>query len=149
MEIKNLNPFKEKTNTENLAVMLTYNCQMECSYCSIDRSRPDMPEDVLFKSIDLLLTSPLEEVELQFFGGEPLLRWDLIKKGINYAQRKSQQKNKKIKYLLTTNGLLLDEEKTSFLKKYKITVMFSLDGDEKTQLQNRPLINQKNTPRNY
>lgn len=121
--------------------MLTYNCQMKCPYCAIDRSNPDMPEQVLFQSIDLLLTSPLKEVELQFFGGEPLLRRDLIKKGINYAQKMSRGKRKKIRYLLTTNGLLLNEQNISYFKKYPFTVMFSMDGDKETQVRNRPLIN--------
>jgi len=140
METKSLNLFSQKSNIQNLAVILTYKCQMDCVYCFMDRNRPDMLEDVLFKSIDLLFTSPYEEIELQFFGGEPLLRWNLIKKAINYSQRKAYTKEKKIKYLITTNGLLLDKTKLNFLKKYKTTIMFSIDGDKNTQLENRPFI---------
>jgi uncharacterized protein len=146
MELKNLNHTEARTNLENLAVMLTRNCQMNCRYCFIKRNQPDMGQSTLFRAIDLLLTSPLEETELQFFGGEPLLRWDLVKKGIIYAQNKSREKGKKMRYLLTTNGLLLDGEKLDFLKQYKTTVMFSFDGNEKTLAENRPLINQKKYP---
>lgn len=146
MDPENLNHTETRTNLKNLAVMLTHNCQMDCRYCFLLRNRPDMNQLTLCRAIDLLLTSPLEEIELQFFGGEPLLRWDLIKRGIVYAQNKSSEKEKKMKYLLTTNGLLLDDKKLGFLKKYKTTVMFSFDGDEKTLVRNRPLINQKKYP---
>lgn len=103
-----------------------------------------MTEEILCKSIDLLLTSPCEEVELQFFGGEPLLRFDLIKKAIFYAQRKSKEKGKRIKYLITTNGLLLDEKKIDFLRSYNVNYLLSLDGQLTTQLANRPTLYKKN-----
>jgi len=144
MEIRNLNPAEERSNIVNLAVMLTHNCQMACRYCFLDRTRPDMSEDVLYDSVDLLLTSPSEEVELQFFGGEPLLRFDLIRKAITYAEEKSKEKRKRIKYLVTTNGLLLDEKKLDYLQKYNTAILFSLDGSERTHIKNRPLIDKNN-----
>lgn len=116
---------------------------MACCYCHLDRRHPDMPEDILYKSINLLFTSPAEEVELQFFGGEPLLRFDLIKKGIAYAEKKSKTLGKKVKYLLTTNGLLLDEQRLDYLVRYNATVMLSIDGAQDTQERNRPLVRRK------
>jgi len=145
-ERKNLNSFKESTNIGILTIMLTNKCQMKCPYCAVDRKYHDMPEHIMKKSIDLLLTSPLKDAQLQFFGGEPLLRWDLIKKGINYSQKMSRKKQKNIRYFLTTNGLLLDELKISYLKQYPITVMFSLDGSSETQIKNRPLIKNSKYP---
>lgn len=119
--------------------MLVSRCQMECPYCAVNRDQPDMPETVLRRSVDLLFTSSWNRVELQFFGGEPLLRWDLVKKGIAYAEKKKGKTKKDVRYLLTTNGLLLDERKAAFLKGYPVTVMVSLDGNKKTQRKNRPL----------
>ena len=144
MEMQNLNPADQRSNTSNVAVMLTYKCQMACCYCRLDRKHPDMPEDILYKSIDLLFTSPAGEVELQFFGGEPLLRFDLIKKGIAYSEKKSKAAGKRAKYLLTTNGLLLDKKKLDYLAQFNVTVMLSVDGAENTQLRNRPLVGRKN-----
>lgn len=143
MKMKNLNSNESRSSLDNLAVMLTHKCQMNCRYCFTRRDLPDMDQTTLFQAIDLLFTSPSEEVELQFFGGEPLLKWDLIKRGINYAEKKSLKTRKRIRYLLSTNGLLLDKRKIDFLKKYKITILFSLDGYEKTQFENRPLFTQK------
>lgn len=99
-----------------------------------------MPEDILYKSIDLLLTSPFEEVEFQFFGGEPLLRFDLIEKAITYGEKKSKTKRKKIKFLLTTNGLLLKEDRLEYLARHNTAVLFSLDGSKNIQTKNRPLL---------
>ncbi|MDD4981686.1 MAG: radical SAM protein [Candidatus Omnitrophica bacterium] len=125
---------------DKMLLMLTYQCQMGCSYCRMDRSHPEMPAETLYKAIDLLLTSPEQEVELQFFGGEPLLRFDLIKKGISYAEKEKRKVNKKIRYLVTTNGLLIDKEKLDFLSGYNVSFLLSIDGDERTQKANRPLI---------
>ncbi len=139
-EMLNLKTSETETlGVQNIALMLTYQCQMACRYCFLDRRHPDMTEDVLRKSIDLLLTTPKEEAELQFFGGEPLLRFDLIKKAIAYAEKKSREHKKKVRYLLTTNGLLLDREKIAYLRKYPVSFLVSLDGNVATQASNRPI----------
>ena len=143
MEQRNLNLADRRLNTDNLAIMLTYQCQMACRYCFLDRRCPDMSEGVIKRSIDLLFTSPSQEVELQFFGGEPLLRFDLIKKAIAYAQNKSKQLNKTVKYLITTNGLLLDEKKLEYLKRHNVYFLLSIDGQMLTQSINRPLLHHK------
>lgn len=144
MENRNLNLVDENINIRNLALMLTHQCQMACHYCFLNRSYPDMSEEILYKSIDLLLTSSEPEVELQFFGGEPLLRFDLIKKAIDYAEEKSREKKKSVRYLLTTNGLLLDESKIDYFINYDANILFSIDGAENTQYKNRPCAGKNN-----
>jgi len=143
MKSSKTNQIPVRSSLDNLAVMLTHQCQMNCRYCSTRRDLPDMSRKTLFQSIDLLFTSSSKNLELQFFGGEPLLKWDLIKAGINYAQKKSLKTGKKIRFLISTNGFFLNKEKTDFLKKHKTTILFSLDGTEKTQLKNRPLLSRK------
>jgi sulfatase maturation enzyme AslB (radical SAM superfamily) len=139
MELLNFTRFKEPSSIRNVALVLTCRCPLSCRYCFLDRTQPDMPEDVLKKSIDLLFTSPEDKIELQFFGGEPLLRFDLIKKALYYAGKKKKATGKNFEYLLTTNGLLLDEEKTRLLSREKVQVMLSIDGGRLTQLKNRPM----------
>jgi len=114
---------------------------MECRYCFIDREHLDMSDEVLYDAIDFLFTSPEQDKELQFCGGEPLLRFDLIRKAISYGEKKSKQIKKDIKFILTTNGILLDEEKVDFLKKHRVSILFSFDGLRITQMENRPLFN--------
>lgn len=130
---------KQRSNLGNLALTLTHRCQMKCRYCSIETDRRDINEKEAYQAIDLLLTSPQNEVELQFFGGEPLLRFDLIQKAVGYAQKKARNAGKTISYLLTTNGLLLSPAKLAYLKKFRFRVLLSIDGMPATQARNRPL----------
>lgn len=131
--------FKEVKDVSSLTLMLTAQCQFYCRYCALDRSLPDMSEEILFSSIDLLFTSSAQEVELQFFGGEPLLRFDLIEKAIAYAEKIKEDKAKRVKYLLTTNGLLINDAQLAYLSKFDTTIMFSIDGIKSVQLKNRVL----------
>ena len=116
----------------SLMVMCTYACQFVCTYCEVKQKNYSMPLKILYKTIDLLLTTQSKECQLRFWGGEPLLRWDFIRKGISYGLKRAQEKGKKIKFMITTNGLLLDKKKLDFLKKYPVEIMFSLDGVRKT-----------------
>lgn len=128
----------ERANNTNMALMLTDRCQLACRYCFIKHDRQDMRQEILKKSIDLLLTAPDENLELQFFGGEPLLRFDLVKKSIAYAYDKSRIACKNIRFLLTTNGLLLDKKKIEYCRNHDTAVLFSFDGPKPMHSKNRP-----------
>lgn len=117
-------------HVNSLMVMCTYACQFECSYCEVVQSKLFMSLEILYKAIDLLLTTQSRECQLRFWGGEPLLRWNLIKKGIRYGEEKAKEKDKKIKFMITTNGLLLNRQKLKFLKNHPVEIMFSLDGNK-------------------
>ncbi len=121
---------------------------MSCRYCAIKADRRDIREEEVYQAIELLLTSPHKEIELQFFGGEPLLRFDLIRKAVAYSQRRARSTNKKISYLLTTNGLLLDRKKLDYFKTLPLKILLSTDGTPATQRENRPL-KRKNIYRSF
>ena len=129
---------------DKIMLMLTYKCQLDCRYCGLERNYPDMPESIMTKAIDLLFTSPSDNLELQFFGGEPLLRFDLIKKGIVYAEKKEKQSHKKVMFILATNGIALDKDKLEFLSKHRTRILFSIDGMKPTHIKNRPLVAKNN-----
>jgi len=118
-----------------LVVLLTHACQLDCRYCSVKKYKADMDIDTLKRAIDLLFTSKKDEKQLQFFGGEPLLRFELLKEGVKYAKSKG-----KVQFILTTNGVGLDRDVIGFLKKHSFVVEMSLDGDMKTQLKNRKAL---------
>lgn len=86
-----------------------------------------MPWGVVKASIDRLAASEAEERTLALTGGEPLLEWPLVRRAIEYAQE-SSPKGKGLRVALTTNGLLLDEEKERFLVEHDVEVQISLDG---------------------
>lgn len=127
----------------NLALTLTHRCQMRCRYCAIKAARRDISEGEVRQAVDLLLTAPHKEVELQFFGGEPLLRFDLIRKAVAYAEQRARNTGKSASFLLTTNGLLLDQRKLDYFRKFPFRVLLSMDGTHATQAKNRPLKRNK------
>jgi sulfatase maturation enzyme AslB (radical SAM superfamily) len=127
----------------SLMLMCTSHCQLNCDYCEIRRVPASMSFPVLRKAVELLLSTQKPECQLRFWGGEPLLRWDLIKSAIRYARQQAIKRSKKITFMITTNGLLLDKEKISFLKEYPVEVMFSLDGDRRSTLRHRVALNKK------
>jgi len=144
---KGLNMYEAQSNYlyhDKLMLMLTHKCQMCCRYCYLDFTHPDIKEEVIYKAIDVLFFSQKKDsVEIQFFGGEPLLRFDLMKKTINYAEKKCVEAGKKVKYLLATNGIGLGAKELEYLSNYQVGFILSIDGKSRTQRYNRPLLNKK------
>lgn len=115
---------------------LTQQCNLRCRYCTFGGGFPDhrthnsrtMSEEVVFASIDSALKhgDRLDEIVIGFYGGEPLLEWELLKKAVYYAEENAS--GKKIRYSLTTNATLLNEEKARFLQRFGAYVLVSLDG---------------------
>jgi len=91
-----------------------------------------MSKEILFKLVDLVFTSKASNIRLKFFGGEPLLEFGLIKEATKYASKLERLTKKKVSYLITTNGLLLNKEKLKYLSRFKTEIMVSLDGTQET-----------------
>lgn len=134
-EKKSLDFFSE--GIDRLVVLITHSCQLRCEYCSVRKYNAEMDRETLKKAIKLLFTSKKEYIELQFFGGEPLLKFDLVREGVKVAKKLSESSNKKIKFIITTNGLALTQDKLKYLEENNFTLELSLDGDMKTQIKNR------------
>ncbi len=112
----------------SLECTLTTSCNLACSYCHQDRPQGRlMSWTVLQGVIDRLLASEAEELTLALGGGEPLLEWPLACQAIEYTQESSLN-GKPPAISLTTNGLLLDQEKARFLVDHNVEVQISLDG---------------------
>lgn len=115
-----------------LELMLSADCNLRCDYCFVKKKRPDhMTVEIMRKSIDLLTraSKKLKDVGILFFGGEPLLRLDLIQETVSYARDVLGAANKTVKFDMTTNGTLLDDKKTQYLARAGIKYLLSLDGD--------------------
>ena len=111
----------------NLTLYLTENCNLRCSYCVREKCPNDMTEETLRKSLDLAFSRG-ERAGLCFFGGEPLLRKDLIKQGLSIGHKKSVENRMPFSTKITTNGTLLDEEILRIFKDAGTEVGFSFDG---------------------
>lgn len=123
-----------------LGILVTEKCNFNCKYCFYrdNRSKSDLKFDDVKKTLDILFMSSKFNM-ISFFGGEPLLRYDLIKKIVKYC---SQSSSRKMKYSITTNISLLDQEKIDFFKEYNFKLLVSIDGGEETQNQSRKMANE-------
>lgn len=114
-----------------LCLNVTDACNLSCAYCfkhSDESSDKYMSYETAVRSLDFLLSKGSEDsvFQIDFFGGEPLLNFNMIKKFIPEAKKKAR----KIKFTLTTNAVLLNDEILNFLNEEKISLILSLDGDK-------------------
>jgi len=123
-----------------LAVTPTLACQMRCVYCGVQLGGAHASPEVLDRSVDLLLTSRRDRLELQFFGGEPLLRWREVERTMDRATGLAEERGKQIRYTLTTNGLLLTPDVLERAADHELRVLFSIDGDPRQMAAQRPLV---------
>jgi radical SAM superfamily enzyme YgiQ (UPF0313 family) len=123
----------KKANNEryNLQLMVTRRCHLRCRYCPVEKKDSDMSEDVLYRAVELLFTSSRDKVRLDFTGGEPLLRFDLINKAVKYARHLSRRKGKEVSFYLVTNLIELTDQIADFLKSENFFLELSVDGEER------------------
>src|SRR3989338_2311196 len=125
--------FKICNRVPTLVLNVTYKCNLNCKYCPTIKKRESMSFEIAKKNLDILLTQNASFYLCKFFGGEPLVEWDVIKKIIDYATLK--QKN--IKFSLTTNVVLLNKDIIEYLKSNDVELIVSIDGTSKWQELNR------------
>ena len=117
-----------------LVVIPTWQCELRCRYCYIPKQDGRvMSKRTLERSIDMLLASDRDEVILQFFGGEALIEWDLVKHGIQYGSDHAAAMNKRIRFILSSNGWSIEPKKLAWLNQFPVKLELSLDGDAETQ----------------
>jgi MoaA/NifB/PqqE/SkfB family radical SAM enzyme len=117
-----------------LVIIITYQCNLNCSYCPILKKNSFIEKKIAFKAIDLYLNL-LDNTEgrIKIFGGEPFLKKDLLREIVRYARQRSSE----IEIEMTSNGILLEDAILNWLKKYKVNFSISIDGDAESQLKNR------------
>lgn len=121
-------------NGTSLHIMIpTLRCNHTCKYCyafrkTEDSKGYDMDKKTAEAAVDFVFQSPAKNLVIEFSGGEPLLRFDIIKHIINKANLLKKKTGKELGFALVTNGSLLDEEKFEFLKANRVGICFSLDG---------------------
>lgn len=123
-----------------LCLHVAHDCNLRCQYCfastgDFGTGRKIMPFEVAKKAIDFVIerSGKRRNIEVDFFGGEPLMAWDTVKQTIDYARSIEEEHGKKFRFTITTNGLLLDDEKIDYINANMDNVVLSLDG--------RPLVN--------
>lgn len=148
--------FKEPTTEyseyeiRNMDLILSQDCNMRCIYCFADRGafrgkRGFMSQEVGKKAIDFLIekSGKGKRLGVVFFGGKPLLNTTGLKELVSYGNEKSKAAEKDMRYSVSTNGTLLNEELIEYFNNEKINVQISIDGDAETQNVNRPFKRNK------
>lgn len=139
---------KEQRKVNSLIVMCGYYCQLSCSYCGVKKTQKVISFEIFTKALYFLCTTKSKEIQLRFFGGEPLIEWDFLKKAIPYATEYAKSKGKLIKFMITTNGILLKQAQLDFLRDWPVEIMFSFDGDIATNFKQRFNFQAKNVLQN-
>ncbi len=118
-----------------LCLHVAHTCNLNCSYCFASQGkyqgeRALMSFEVGKQAFDFLIANSgtRKNLEVDFFGGEPLMNWDVVKQLVAYARSIEKEHNKNFRFTLTTNGLLIDDEIIDFLNKEMSNVVLSLDG---------------------
>ena len=129
--------FKETRQTvvKALCLHIAHDCNLACKYCFAEEGeyhgrRELMSFEVGKKALDFLVANSGNRVNLEvdFFGGEPLMNWDVVKQLVEYGRSLEEPNNKKFRFTLTTNGVLLNDEIMEYLNKEMSNVVLSLDG---------------------
>jgi uncharacterized protein len=117
-----------------MELILTSNCNLRCSYCFEKNKQPeDMSDEVAFRAVDFLLavSGAVTDVGILLFGGEPMLRMDLIEKVHRYGTEKAKAAGKKLSWSMTTNGTLIDRDQADWLARHQVKYLLSMDGGRK------------------
>ena len=143
--------FKNRqTVVKALCLHIAHDCNLACRYCFAEEGenhgrRALMSCEVGKKALDFLIANSgnRRNLEVDFFGGEPLMNWDVVKQLVEYGRSKEEEYNKKFRFTLTTNGVLLNDEVMEFCNREMGNVVLSLDGRPEVNDKMRPFRNGK------
>lgn len=141
---------KRKTVVKALCLHIAHDCNLACKYCFAEEGeyhggRALMSYEVGKKALDFLIANSGNRVNLEvdFFGGEPLMNFQVVKDLVAYGRSKEKEFNKKFRFTLTTNGMLLTDEVMEFTNKEMANVVLSIDGRKEVHDFMRPTRNGK------
>ncbi len=143
--------FKErKTVVKALCLHIAHDCNLACQYCFAEEGeyhgrRALMSFEVGRKALDFLIANSgsRRNLEVDFFGGEPLMNWEVVKKLVAYGREQEKLHDKHFRFTLTTNGVLLNDEIMEFCNREMSNVVLSLDGRKEVNDKMRPFRNGK------
>ncbi len=139
-----------KTVVKALCLHIAHDCNLACKYCFAGEGeyhgkRSLMSFEVGRKALDFLIahSGSRRNLEVDFFGGEPLLNWQVVKDLVLYGREQEKLHDKKFRFTLTTNGVLLNDEIMEFCNREMSNVVLSLDGRKDVHDAMRPFPNGK------
>ena len=128
-----------------LCLHVAHDCNLACTYCFAGKGeyhgeRSLMSLETGRKALDMLVASSGKRVNLEvdFFGGEPLMNFDVVRSLVEYGRSLEKEHNKKFRFTLTTNGMLLNDEILEFANKEMANLVLSIDGRKEVHDRMRP-----------
>jgi len=128
-------PAKYNGIVKSMCLNVSHMCNLRCEYCfadggSYNSKAENMSLEVALKAIDMLIekSGKRRNLEVDFFGGEPLLNLDVVKKTVAYARSLEEKHNKNFRFTITTNAVLLTDEIIDYLNEEMYNVVLSIDG---------------------
>lgn len=122
-----------------MCLHVAHDCNLRCKYCfastgDFGKGRKLLDEATGKKAIDFLLENSKgrRNIELDFFGGEPLMNMEVVKAVVEYARSKEKEYDKNFRFTITTNGILLDDDNIDFINKEMSNAVLSIDGRRET-----------------
>ena len=141
---------QRKTVVKALCLHIAHDCNLACKYCFAEEGeyhgrRALMSYEVGKKALDFLIANSgnRHNLEVDFFGGEPLMNWQVVKDLVAYGREQEKIHDKHFRFTVTTNGVLLNDEIQEFINKEMDNVVLSLDGRKEINDQMRPFRNGK------
>ncbi len=146
-----LKDFKKRpTVVKALCLHIAHDCNLACQYCFAEEGeyhgrRALMSFEVGKKALDFLIANSgsRRNLEVDFFGGEPLMNFDVVKQLVAYGREQEKIHDKNFRFTLTTNGVLLDDDILEFANKEMANVVLSIDGRKEINDKMRPFRNGK------
>jgi uncharacterized protein len=113
----------------DVTLVLTHRCNLACSYCYAgEHIRREMGDETREAALDLLFSDDAPQAQLSFFGGEPFLAFDAMRRAVASAQQKAQRAGRKLLLQCTTNGSLVGPREVGFIQETGMRVTVSIDG---------------------
>lgn len=136
---------KRETVVKALCLHIAHDCNLACKYCFAEEGeyhgrRAIMSYEVGKKALDFLVQNSGNRINLEvdFFGGEPLMNWQVVKDLVKYGRSLEEPYNKKFRFTLTTNGVLLNDEILEFVNQEMSNIVLSIDGRKEIHDLMRP-----------
>lgn len=139
-----------RSPVKSMCLNVSHDCNLRCEYCfaqtgDFGGERCVMSPETGKKAIDFLIerSANRETLELDFFGGEPLMAWDTVTQTVEYARSIEKQHGKRFRFTITTNGVLLDDDKIEYINREMSNCVLSLDGRKEVTDRIRKTLNGK------
>lgn len=142
--------YNEDNIIKALCLHVAHDCNLKCNYCfasqgDFDGEKLLMPLDVGKKALEFLVENSgnRRNLEVDFFGGEPLMNFEVVKKLVEYGEELEKKYDKNFRFTITTNGVLLDKEKMEYINEKMDNVVLSIDGRKEIHDNMRPTVSGK------